>query len=291
MEAALYPVEDGADLYLVAGMPFLYIPGKRALILSDTHFGFEEAAARGLSYGPRSGYTSIFLPRVQLRRALEYLRIALDNLDVEWVVVDGDLKHAFDRLLRQEREEITELANFLKSRGIKEVTVVRGNHDNFAARLLRDLGVDFVDALELSSKDSRILIVHGHVNVLGTYDYVIIGHEHPSIRCFDVHKFPALVEMPLRDGGKLIVIPATGPYHPGIAVALDPREYLSPIIRERALLDEMRIITWTELGMAAGYEPPGELGAGVKVEYVNVDDKLYGILDFESYSAYANICL
>jgi len=251
----LRPLIKGVEtgVYIVAGAPFLYIPWHRMLVMADLHLGFEEAASRGLTYSLRGGnrYAGIFLPRIQLRRVLGYLDEVSGSLSIERVVINGDLKHAFDRLLRQEREETTLLVKALLERGIKEVTVVRGNHDNFIKPVLRRLGVDFIDSLEISIGDKRILFTHGHESVeTSGRDIIIIGHEHPSLRCMGVYRFPVFMRIPLDTGGILVVMPASGPYHPGVNVSLIKEEYLSPIIRDHAVLDKASVIAWIDLGSA-----------------------------------------
>jgi len=135
----------------------------------------------------------VFLPRIQLKRVIELLGGVLGKLVVKRVVVNGDLKHAFDRLLKQEREEVVRLVNYLREMGVDEVMVVRGNHDNFIKPVLRKLRVEFVNSLVTTSSGKRVLVTHGHEDVdYGEYDVVVIGHEHPSIRCFDcIIAFPA----------------------------------------------------------------------------------------------------
>jgi len=60
--------------------------------MADLHLGFEEAAARGLEYSlrGRSGYSGIFLPRIQFRRIVDMLSRVLEHISVERVVVNGD---------------------------------------------------------------------------------------------------------------------------------------------------------------------------------------------------------
>lgn len=202
----LRPLVKGVDtgLYVVAGTPFLYIPQHKMLVMADLHLGFEEAASRGLTYSLRgsSSYAGVFLPRIQLRRAIEYLVKASSVLDIDRVVVNGDLKHAFDRLLRQERDEVVEFVTWLREKGIREVEVVRGNHDNYLKPVLRRLNVELVNSIEVTADSRRILIVHGHedVDVAGR-DIVVIGHEHPSLKCLGSYRFPVFMKIPLETGG------------------------------------------------------------------------------------------
>ncbi|MGC8953091.1 metallophosphoesterase [Desulfurococcus amylolyticus] len=251
----LRPIVKEVDtgIYVVAGTPFLYISPSRTLLMADLHLGFEEAASRGLIYSLRgsSGYGGIFIPRIQLKRVLQYLDQVSQVITIDKIVINGDLKHAFDRLLRQEREEVGELVKRIRDIGVKEVEVVRGNHDNFIKPVLKKLEVEFVDSIEVVVNNKKVLLVHGHeyVDTSGK-DIVIIGHEHPSLRCFGAYRFPVFMKIPLETGGILIIMPATGPYHPGINASINREEYLSPIVRRHAILENASLITWLNLGSA-----------------------------------------
>ncbi|MGC9012181.1 MAG: metallophosphoesterase [Thermogladius sp.] len=240
---SLYKLVDG--LYIYPGLPFAYLSELDALVMSDLHLGFEEAAAKGLEYSlrGRSGYAGVFLPRIQFRRTVEMLARAFKIRRPGRVIINGDLKHAFDRLLRQEKEEVSRLIDFIREGGVDEVTVVRGNHDNFVKRVLEEKDVLIVDSIETSS---GFLITHGHLDVdPSRYSHVVIGHEHPSIRCFG-GKMPVFLRMPLTGGGELVVLPATGPYHPGTTFSLSREDYLSPLIRKYGVLEEASFVAWVE---------------------------------------------
>jgi len=229
------------DLYIVSGYPYLYLEKSKSLILADIHLGYEEAVAQ----------EGVFLPRAQL----SHLRLELDSvlreLDTESVIIVGDLKHRFDKLSRQEKEEIEALVNFLKERNIKDIKLVRGNHDNYVSLMTKKLGVELFDSLKIDN----ILLVHGHIDPFETgledhrnnIDLVIYGHEHPSIVLRDslgrVGKLPIFLEMPLRlrdRSIKAIILPATGYYQLGSAITLDPSKYLSPITQRYGLIEEAK---------------------------------------------------
>ncbi|MEM4476436.1 MAG: metallophosphoesterase family protein, partial [Desulfurococcaceae archaeon] len=165
------------SIYAVSDTRTLYIDGINVLVLADAHLGFEEDMAR-------SGF---FIPRAQLLKAINYVEKALGYIgEVSRVVIDGDLKHAFDRLLRQEKLEVKQFLDYLtKERRVKEVVVVRGNHDNFLPIVLKEYGVNLVDSIEYSVAGLKILLTHGHKELDLSHDAVIIGHEHPSINLVD----------------------------------------------------------------------------------------------------------
>lgn len=286
-----------AGIKLVVGTPFLYIEESASLVMSDLHLGFEEAASMGLHYSLRktSGFYAVFLPRIQLKRVIELLGGVLGKLVVKRVVVNGDLKHAFDRLLKQEREEVVRLVNYLREMGVDEVMVVRGNHDNFIKPVLRKLRVEFINSLVTTSSGKRVLVTHGHEDVdYGEYDVVVIGHEHPSIRCFDVYRFPCILKIPLENNKTLIVMPATGPYHPGVTVTPNPVDYLSPLIRKLTTLKDMSIITWIDLGeispSSVEYFESFNLGGDAIVEKHVVGSREYAVIEFRNYEVARLVC-
>ena len=229
---------------IVGSLPLVYVRRLNAIVLADLHLGFEEEAAR-------QGY---YVPRIQLRRALEVLRRGLEETGADWVIFAGDVKHSFSRLLRSEREELRELFGFLRGRGVR-VTVVRGNHDNYLPIVAREYDVEIVEELYRDG----VLVIHGHRRpgdeYRGRVEVVIMGHEHPSIRLRDkvgfIAKLPAFLVAPYpRLGARVLVLPAVGQYQTGTTVSLSPDTYLSPIFREEIPLGEVKpYVLAEELGV------------------------------------------
>lgn len=253
--------EKDIDLHIVLGTPILYSRSHNMIIFSDVHLGFEESVARGLDYSSRrasTSYIGMFIPKIQLRNTLKTLSFVFKYLKPKRVLINGDLKHAFDRLLRQEREEIRELFSYLLSNGIEEIIVVRGNHDNFLPIILKDYGIELMREYELYFNNYKTLFIHGHLEKdISKYDLVVIGHEHPSLRCFNAYKFPAFLIVPTTVGNKIIVLPAMSAYHPGTSISLDHNNYLSPLIKKYGILNKARVI--------------------VSIEYEKVEDVEFGI--------------
>jgi Predicted ICC-like phosphoesterases len=283
-------------VYVVIGSPFIYIDESETLVMADLHFGFEEAASRGLIYSLRksSGYYAVFIPRIQFKKTISLLDKVLSELRVKRVLVNGDLKHAFDRLLKQEKEEVISLIKYLREKGVEDIIVVRGNHDNFIKPILRKMNVDFVNSISIPIEDKRVLFTHGHEEVdLSGHDVVVIGHEHPSLKCFEVYRFPCFMKIPWNNK-TIVVMPATGPYHPGVVVAPFPTEYLSPIIRRMESLKSASIITWLDLGEISSqsieYFESVELSNYIEVERHIIDNREYGVIEFKNYNAVQLLC-
>lgn len=224
-------------LEIVGELPLVYSRRHRTLILADVHIGFEEEVS--LKGG--------FVPRFQLRNALRVVEEAFSRVSAETVVFAGDVKHLFGTLGRLERLELVELLTYVKKHA-ERVVVVRGNHDNFLPLVRRYVDFEIVDSYLMPP----YLVVHGHKplreDLLSLqWDYLVMGHEHPSIAlrdqlgvvgkfsCFLVGRVPAIAR-------GLLVLPAVGAYQTGSRVTLSRDTYLSPILRELAEIETMRPI-------------------------------------------------
>ncbi len=224
----LYTISD--NIYVLSGLPGLFIRKHDLLVIADIHLGFESSVA----------YEGIFVPRVQLKKILELIDKMVNVVYPRRVVINGDLKHHFGGLLKQEREEITKLIEHLWSKGIKEITVIRGNHDNYVSLVLEDLGVGFIDKLVLNS----IMLVHGH-ELFDPAKYsvkiIIIGHEHPSVALRDelgvTYKFPCFLKGKLVTNQELLVLAPLSIYASGNTVSLERENYLSPLVKKYGLID------------------------------------------------------
>jgi putative SbcD/Mre11-related phosphoesterase len=292
----LFPDMENLEIHVIPGTPFLYLANRKTLLMADLHLGFEEAAARGLEYSlrGRSGYSGIFLPRIQFRRIVDMLNRVLEHISVERVVVNGDLKHAFDRLLRQEEMEVKSFLQYLRQRGISEFLLVRGNHDNFVRNIIRQEGGSVVNALSVSEDGIQVFITHGHEYFPAEeYDIVVIGHEHPSIKCFGGRRFPVFQKTPLNKDKWLVIMPAAGPYHPGTLVSPNPSDYLSPYVKRTEHLHKSKILFWIEI------EQGGELVEHVssvlespllRIDRVTFGEKEYALIEFADLETASILC-
>ncbi|MEM1541866.1 MAG: metallophosphoesterase [Ignisphaera sp.] len=220
------------DIYALVDLPLAYIPRFKAVVMADVHLGFEEdMASKG-----------VFLPRIQLKKAIEVVEKAISYVDASVLIVAGDIKHHFEKLGKKEAKDLKEFLEFTTKR-FKRVIVVRGNHDTYLISISRRLGIELYDRLWLD----KVLIVHGHRELADNDnpDLVIMGHEHPSIAIRDPitgygSKFPCFLLMPLKRGGYALVLPAVGLYQSGTAVSMNVESYLSPIIRKEAVVEEAK---------------------------------------------------
>ncbi|MEB3806601.1 MAG: metallophosphoesterase [Desulfurococcales archaeon] len=226
---------------LVRGYPAVYVEWLDMFVIADLHLGFEEAMAS----------TGVFLPRVQLRNAVRLLESLSMVKPGARLVVAGDVKHAFHTLTRQERIELVKLVRSVEALGFRELVVVRGNHDNYVKNVLAPLGVEVVEPLLDLGKG--VIVAHGHKKIDQDYELVVMGHEHPAITVSvggGRSKFPVFLMVPLKDGGQALVLPPSGSYQVGNVVSTDRSSYLSPVIRERGVVeDAVPVIVDEETGL------------------------------------------
>jgi len=153
----------------------------KTLIISDVHIGFEEYLnAKG-----------ILVPRFQFKDTIDRLNILFDKLKkikikIEIVVINGDLKHEFGMISRQEWKETLEILDYFSSK-VKEIVLIKGNHDNILGPIAKIKNIQIVDSYSIGD----ILIIHGNkkIKIPKEIKTLIIGHEHPAITIRDKTKY------------------------------------------------------------------------------------------------------
>lgn len=232
---AVFEILNGIEV--VNELPVIYLRKYKAVVLADTHIGFEEEMAD----------KGVFIPRFQKKRLLGIIDEVTNAVDADTLVIAGDFKHKFDGLGRIERIELSEVLKYALSR-FNKLIVVRGNHDNYLPLLTRKYRFEVVEYLLVGN----ILIIHGH-NELPTNikaEIVIMGHEHPTITLRDslgsIGRFQCFLVGDLINSSKLITLPAVGAYQTGSRVTLDKSTYLSPILRDYVVLGDLKPIVVDE---------------------------------------------
>jgi len=187
----------------------------KAMVLGDMHLGIEASLE----------LDGVQLPRAQAAEMRKRVTDAAEAHHPRRIIVLGDMKHEFSRNLDQEWSQVRGMLEHMTS--LAEVTVVRGNHDNFLANITSRLGVDLVDELELDG----FHLSHGHIPCPSRP--LIIGHEHPSARLFDgVGGFVKLPAFLHHVQERILVIPAFSPMAAGNDVGnLSSGDTLSPSLK------------------------------------------------------------
>ena len=139
------------------------------LIISDLHLGYEESLNK----------EGIMIPKFQYNKILERISEIQIASDCSKIIINGDLKHEFGKISKQEWVEVNEFLDYLMDEFI-EVILIKGNHDNFTNIISEKKNLELCEYYLI---DDKILCTHGHelIELPPNVEYIIIGHEHPCI--------------------------------------------------------------------------------------------------------------
>ncbi len=150
-----------ADLGLIIG---------DSLIISDIHIGYEQALNR----------EGIMVPRFQYLKIIQRINEIIQKFEPKRIIVNGDLKHEFGRITRQEWQESMNFIEFLRE-NFEEIILIKGNHDNFTKFIAEKNDLEVFESYKLDD----FVVMHGDkiLEELNTAEdlTIIIGHEHPCI--------------------------------------------------------------------------------------------------------------
>jgi len=219
------------DIYIDEDLPVIYIKRLNSIVLSDVHIGYEEEMTS----------KGIFIPKVQKKKFLNTVNRAIEIFKTNRIIINGDLKHSFSKLTRQEKSELTEIFQELKDKGI-EVIIIRGNHDNYISLVTEKFdNIKLVDSISIDN----LVIFHGHNNIQVEENKIyIIGHEHPRLGLRDklgfTRKMSCFLLAPLKNNSKVLVLPAIGIYQAGNDISLIHSNYMSQLMRKYAILEKAK---------------------------------------------------
>ena len=193
----------------------LEVEGKKILVVGDLHLGYEEVLNQA----------GIFVTRRMFEEMVKYFDRVFYNVGkVDYVVLLGDVKHDFGKILRQEWDDILGLFNYLKSKLKKkgEIVIVKGNHDNIIGPIMRKAGVGVKEYFVIGG----YCFVHGDKDFKQMADkkikHWIMGHGHPAVKLSDgvkVEKYKCFLVGKFK-GKKVVIVPSFFEYSKGS----DPRE-------------------------------------------------------------------
>jgi len=140
------------------------------MVISDLHLGYEQSLnAEG-----------IMVPKFQYPLIKARMAEIIERSPCQRIIVNGDLKHEFGRISRQEWNEALNFLEFLEEH-FKEIILLKGNHDNFTRFIADKTNLAVHDSFSLGN----YRIMHGHKipTDLAREEgkTIIIGHEHPCI--------------------------------------------------------------------------------------------------------------
>lgn len=202
----------------------LFWKEKEMLVIGDLHLGYEGALNEN----------GIAIPKSQV----EETKVILTNIfkktgKVKEIVLLGDLKHYFSRILRQEFNDLKEIIIFLKE-NLKEsgkIIVIKGNHDKILTPItslfnyitIKDFylvdNVEFFHGDLLEFKSVRPFSFDKNIDLL------ILGHFHPAITLREgakQEKYKCFLEGYSKElDKKIIIVPSFFPLIEGSDIIQD----------------------------------------------------------------------
>ena len=193
----------------------LWLKAEKILILNDLHLGYEESLHR----------KGILVPKFQLQEIIQSLERILRHIHPDKIIINGDLKHEFGTVLKQEWKEVLEFLDYLLTK-TKEIIIIQGNHDPLIKPITKKRNITVLSQFQVG----ETIIVHGDKIIETNAKRIIIGHEHPAItlkagskwekyKCFLKGKWK---------GKELIAIPSFNPLLEGTDILKE--QVLSPYL-------------------------------------------------------------
>lgn len=180
----------------------LYLRKAATLIVSDLHIGVEQEIIDA----------GTLLIKEQKQYFMDELTRLIAELRPKKIIINGDLKHEFGRINRQEWKDTMEVLKLMTS-NVNQTILIKGNHDNMVRPLLKTI------QLEDYVVEQDCFICHGDrlFETMRSCKTIIIGHEHPAIllddgirqeryKCFLLGKYKSK---------NLIVMPSFNPLFTG----------------------------------------------------------------------------
>ena len=228
-------MEAFKGIEILNGFKAIYVKELDLIVISDLQLGEE------LYLAEEKG---IFVPQIQFKEMKRELSTIFRKVKASRILINGDVKHEFGEASKQEWREVIELVEFLRKK-VREIIVVRGNHDNYLLNIASKINLQIFDPFYL---ERGYLFTHGHKKFPYPKDFhtLIIGHEEPAIvikQGFDKIKLPALLYGKMKNGKRVICLPAFSTLSSGTEInVVDDEDLLSPILKEDVDLDELEVI-------------------------------------------------
>ncbi len=194
----------------------LWLTTERILIVNDLHIGYEEAL-----HGK-----GILVPKFQLQEIIKEMEKIFQKVKPTTLIINGDLKHEFGTVLRQEWKEVLQFLDFVL-KNVLEVIIIQGNHDPLITPIAEKRNVRVVKEYVVGDT----IIVHGDKIIETTLKRIIIGHEHPAITIREGskwEKYKCFLKGKWK-GKELIAVPSFNPLLEGTDVLKE--EVLSPFLK------------------------------------------------------------
>ncbi|MEM4260838.1 MAG: metallophosphoesterase [Candidatus Woesearchaeota archaeon] len=153
---------------------FIFIKKEKTLILSDLHIGLEEVMHK----------EGFMIPKINFLEQKKRVALASKRFKPKKIILNGDIKHEFGNINREEWKNIINFLEILKKKS--EIIIIEGNHD----KIIRPIAIKkrIKTSKYYISQDKKIFVCHGDIILknddLKKSKYVIIGHVHPAITLY-----------------------------------------------------------------------------------------------------------
>lgn len=145
--------------------------GDRVLVIGDLHLGYVGSMRESGMLVPSGVYEEMIG---------EFEKVFEICGKVNKIILVGDLKHEFGKILREEWEEILNFLDYLKDK-CEEIVIIRGNHDNIIDNVIKKRDIKCVNYFIWKSN----VFLHGDRDFKEIYNVEIsmwvMGHAHPAV--------------------------------------------------------------------------------------------------------------
>jgi len=146
---------------------------KKILVVGDLHLGYEGSLNNSGVFVSRELFNEIIT---------EFDNIFGRVGRVNEIILLGDIKHVFGKIIGQEWSDVLDLFDYFKNK-CDNVIVVKGNHDKIIEPIIRKVeNVEVKDFYYLE----EICFLHGDKDFVEIYDKKvkmwILGHGHPAVK-------------------------------------------------------------------------------------------------------------
>ncbi|MEM2760247.1 MAG: metallophosphoesterase [Nitrososphaerales archaeon] len=205
--------------------PCIHLESEGILLASDIHLGLEDQREK----------IGMHIPGSIFEKVLEYILTPVKSLGVQKIIILGDVKHEFGRPSEAEWYTVKKFVKNLRDLGC-EPEIVKGNHDNYIVRVLKELNVKLHDPSLILG---RYYLTHGNNDVEDDFkdcEYIFMGHEHPAITIKDdvgvKHRFKAFLSGQIKNWS-VTVLPSVSPLSYGNPMnEMDKSHYMTPLLRK-----------------------------------------------------------
>ncbi len=189
---------------------------KKILVVGDLHLGYEETLNQA----------GVFLTRKMFEEMISYFELIFGDVGkVDYIVLLGDVKHDFGRVLKQEWNDVLGLFDYLEGKLNEngKIIITKGNHDAVLQAIAKKR--EFVEMRDYFVVD-EVAFLHGDKDFVEIHDkkikYWIMGHGHPAVKISDgvkVEDYKCFLSGSFK-GHEIVVVPSFFEFSSGS----DPRE-------------------------------------------------------------------